>query len=183
MRKQIFTLILATIVLCGAGAVHGARPLHDGEHLALDLLPGVWAINFLVPVSPKGNDLGQPHRHPFTFKNENGQRTVQAMEVLDIRVPGAWRATGEEFSASFELTCPTGLTCGTIVLRGNLESDTSMRGRVAIFWDEADETTETGLDTVTGTFTGEKCTGARGNFDAQHDTGGCESVRLNGKGQ
>ncbi len=173
MRKQIFTLILSTLLLCGAGIAGGARPLHDHEHLAEQALPGVWAINFIVPVSPKGNDLGQPHRHPFTFKDDNGQRTAQAMEVLEIRVPGAWRPSGEEFSATFELTCPTGLTCGTITMRGNLESETQMRGRVVIFWDEEDETTETGFDTVTGTFTGEKCTGVRTN----HDTGGCESVR------
>jgi hypothetical protein len=60
-------------------------------------------------------------------------------------------------------------------MRGTLESDTRMSGRVVIFWDEADEATPTGFDTVTGTFTGEKCTGVRTN----HDTGGCESVRSN----
>jgi hypothetical protein len=175
MRRQFFAVIFATFVLCGAGAVHGARPLHDGEHLAAEQLPGVWAINFIVPVSPKGNDLGQPHRHPFTFTDDNGQRTAQAREVLEIRVPGAWRAAGETFSATFELTCPDGVICGTITMRGTLDSDTRMSGRVVIFWDEEDATTQTGLDTVTGTFTGEKCTGVRTN----HDTGGCESVRSN----
>jgi hypothetical protein len=134
-------------------------------------LRGTWAINFVVGPSPKGNVFGQPHRHKFEFRDEDGQRTVTAKEVLDIIVPGSWRASGDEFSATFEFTCPEDVTCGTITMRGQVNSDTQMSGRVAIFWDERDSTTPTGFDTVTGTFTGVKCGGIR----TAHDTGGCET--------
>ena len=160
----IALLVAALFVPAGGRADDGAD--HDETHE----LKGVWAIDFKVPVSPKGNDFGQPHRHPFQFSDKDGQRIVVAREVFDIRVPGAWRSSGNSFSATFEFTCPEGITCGTIILRGTLDSATRMSGRVAIFWDTRDEATQTGLDTVTGTFTGERCGGIR----PAHDTGGCD---------
>jgi hypothetical protein len=166
---------MATAMLLSASVMGGAGSQADETIVAHDALLGVWAINFVVPPSPKGNVFGQPHRHPFTFRDDSGQRICTAKEIADIQVPGAWRASGDEFSATFEFTCPDGVVCGTITMRGSITSETTMRGRVIIIWDEADDSTPTGYDTVTGTFTGEKCTKA--GVGAQHDTGGCESVQ------
>lgn len=174
MRKRSFFLALvAAVLFVGSSALPAASPTASADHdedLSKALL-GVWAINFVVPVSPKGNNFGQPHRHKFEFREEDGQRTVSAKEILDIRVPGAWRAGVEQFSATFEFTCPDGVICGTITMRGGLDSENRMSGRVVIFWDEEDSTTQTGYDTVTGRFTGERCSGVR----ALHDTGGCDT--------
>jgi hypothetical protein len=176
MRKnQLFISIFAVAMLIGTAL--GARPRAHDDHVAL---LGTWVIDFKVAVSPKGNDFGQPHRHPFTFRDDDGQHIVTAKEVFEIRVPGAWRMSGSDFSAAFEFTCPSGVICGTVTMRGSLESETRMRGRVIVIWDEADETTPTGYDTITGTFTGEKCDktirSKQGDFGTQHDTGGCDSL-------
>jgi hypothetical protein len=169
-RPLLFSLLVVAL-LVAAGATPEASPrAHDEQDFDSALL-GTWAIDFKVPVSPKGNDFGQPHRHQFKFSDGDDGHTVVAKEVFDVRVPGAWRAKGSEFSATFEFTCPEGVICGTVIMRGLIESDDRMTGRVIVFWDERDDTTPTGLDTVTGTFTGEKCSG---RISPSHDTGGCD---------
>ena len=169
MNKRLISIaLLIAITFIGASALSGTR---DGVIDARKALLGVWAINFIAPVSPKGNDFGQPHRHKLEFRDDDGQRTVVAREILELRVPGAWRTSGDQFSATFEFTCPEGVTCGTITLRGRIDSDTRMSGRLAIIWDSPDNTTSSGYDTVIGTFTGEKCSG----LIRAHDTGGCET--------
>lgn len=177
MRRFLLVALCAAILMI-ASSTGGARShAVEADH---NPLLGTWAIDFNVAVSPKGNNFGQPHRHPFTFRDEEGRRIVTAKEIAEIRVPGAWRMTGSDFSATFEFTCPTGVICGTVTMRGTLESETRFRGRVVVIWDEEDETTETGYDTVNGTFTGEKCDktirSKDKGFAPQHDTGGCESL-------
>lgn len=173
--RALLITLLATGTLLFAGVLPQSSSRADHGTEAETALPGTWAINFIAPVSPKGNNFGQPHRHRFTFSNTDGQKTVFAREVENLRVPGAWRGTGEDFSATFEFTCPDGVTCGTIVMRGRIDSETRLSGRIFIIWDEPDETTPTGLDTVAGTFTGERCSGNNSNsVRPQHDTGGCD---------
>jgi hypothetical protein len=168
-RPQLISLLVAALFIA-AGAMPEANPrADDGQEFDPALL-GTWAIDFKVPVSPKGNDFGQPHRHQFKFSDDEDGRTVVAKEVFDVLVPGAWRAQGSQFSATFEFTCPPDVICGTVIMRGTIESADRMSGRVIVFWDESDDTTPTGLDTVTGTFTGEKC----GRIGPAHDTGGCD---------
>jgi hypothetical protein len=178
--RSFFIAFVAALVTAGASALTGATPRADEGHDDSTLL-GTWVINFIVPVSPKGNDFGQPHRHPFTFIEEDGERVVTAKEVFDIRVPGVWRLSGNEFSAAFEFTCPEGTICGSVTMRGTITGEKEMRGRVIVIWDEDDSATPTGYDTVTGTFTGEKCDRTArsigGDVSAQHDTGGCETVK------
>ncbi|HVG21812.1 MAG TPA: hypothetical protein VNI02_22445 [Blastocatellia bacterium] len=171
-KRQILTSLFVAIIFTFSGAMSGAHPRAGQAVRASDALRGVWAINFIVAVSPKGNDFGQPHRHKFDFHDEAGQRTVVAREIENIRIPGVWRTSGDSFSASFEFTCGEGVTCGTVVMRGQLDSDKEMSGRVVVIWDAGDDTTETGYDTVNGTFTGQKC---GSGFGALHDTGGCEA--------
>ncbi|HEX8088102.1 MAG TPA: hypothetical protein VF762_04575 [Blastocatellia bacterium] len=171
-KRQILTALFVAIIFTLSGAVSGAHSLADEIVSARDALTGVWAINFIVSVSPKGNDFGQPHRHKFDFRDEDGQRTVVAREIENIRVPGVWRASGDTFSAGFEFSCGEGVTCGTVIMRGQLNSDDHLSGRVIVIWESGDEKTPTGYDTVNGTFTGEKCSSG---FGALHDTGGCEA--------
>ena len=175
MRNQrLLIVFLATAILVGASSLSIARaqdPLPD----AATHLIGTWAINFVAPeVSPKGNRFDQPHRHRFTFSDTDGQRITLAREVFELRVPGAWRASGHEFSATFEFVCDPGLTCGSIVMRGRLEDEHNMNGRIIIIYDSPDSSTPTGRDTVAGTFRGEKCNSRTGGITPQHDTGGCE---------
>jgi hypothetical protein len=171
MKRQLLISIMAVTSFIGLSTLRQAQA-RDGAHDAADnLLEGTWAINFIVPVSPKGNDFGQPHRHKFDFQDDNGQRTVIAHEIENLRVPGAWRISGDSFSAGFEFTCPEGVTCGTVTMRGRLDSAEKLSGRIVVIWDSPDDSTPTGYDTVTGTFTGERC----GGVHTQHDTGGCES--------
>jgi hypothetical protein len=181
-KRQLAIALLAVAAFVSASALSSRPTLADDgqDHAevldASEALKGVWAINFVAPeVSPKGNVFDQPHRHRFTFSEINGQRTTVAREVQNIRVPGVWRPSGQEFSASFEFTCGAGVTCGTIVLRGKLDSETRMSGRLIIFWDSPDDRNPTGLDTVRGTFSGEKCDSNTSGIRLQHDTGGCES--------
>jgi hypothetical protein len=173
MKRSFFIALVAALALCGAGA--SADEGHDENPLL-----GVWVIDFKVEVSPKGNDFGQPHRHPFTFTHKDDQHIVTAKEVFDIRVPGVWRRSGNDFSAAFELTCSAGVICGSVTMRGTITAEDEMRGRVIVIWDEGDDSTPTGYDTVQGTFTGERCTNARnsrrGDVGAAHDTGGCETA-------
>lgn len=180
-KRQFLIALLAAAAFVSASAFssHHTRADDGQEHAeglnAAEALLGVWAINFVAPeISPKGNRFDQPHRHRFTFSDINGQRTTVAREIQNLRVPGVWRPVGEEFSATFEFTCGTGVTCGTIVLRGKLDSETRLSGRLVIFWDSPDDRTPTGLDTVRGTFTGEKCGGNSSGIRLNHDTGGCE---------
>ncbi|HYP27047.1 MAG TPA: hypothetical protein VE262_10050 [Blastocatellia bacterium] len=181
-KRQLLIVLLAAAAFISASAFSSGQARADegqGQDEGLDaaeLLKGVWAINFVAPeISPKGNRFEQPHRHRFTFSDINGQRTTVAREVQNLRVPGVWRPSGEEFSATFEFTCGAGVTCGSIVLRGKLDSETRMSGRLIIFWDSPDSSTPTGLDTVRGTFTGEKCgSGNTSGIRILHDTGGCE---------
>lgn len=168
-RRPLWIALVVTALFVAAGSRADDGQDHDAAHELL----GTWAINLIAPVSPKGNNFGQPHRHQFVFSDQDGQRLVVAKEVFDIRVPGAWRPSGNSFSATFEFTCPDGVTCGTIIMRGTIDSATRMSGKAAIFWDTRDETTPTGLDTVTGTFTGVRC-GGRSGISPAHDTGGCD---------
>lgn len=172
-KRQILTALFVAIMFTAFGALADLHSRADGTIDAHGALQGVWAINFIVPVSPKGNDFGQPHRHKFDFHDEDGRRTVLAREIQNIRVPGVWRASGDSFSAAFEFACVEGVTCGTVTMRGTVDSEKRLSGRVIVTWDSGDATTATGYDTVTGTFTGEKCSGS--GFQAQHDTGGCEA--------
>ncbi|MFP5265517.1 MAG: hypothetical protein ACLGJB_26820 [Blastocatellia bacterium] len=171
-KRQTLTALFVAIIFTLSGAASGAHPRAGEIVSAREALTGVWAINFIVSVSPKGNDFGQPHRHKFDFHDEDGQRTVVAREIANIRVPGVWRASGDTFSAGFEFSCGEGVTCGTVIMRGQLDSDKRLSGRVIVIWESDDSTTETGYDTVNGTFTGEKCSS---DFSALHDTGGCET--------
>jgi hypothetical protein len=174
MRKRSFYFaLLGALALLAAGGMPAGGSRAQGNEQAMRRMLGTWAINFVVRVSPKGNDFNLPHRHKFDFVEDDGEQTVTAREILNIRVPGSWRLseTGEEFSATFELTCGEGITCGTVLMRGGFESDGHMSGRAIIFWDTPDDSTPTGFDTVAGTFTGEKC----GDVRAAHDTGGCDA--------
>lgn len=182
MRNQrLLIAFLAAAILVGASSLTIASSLTVAR--AQDPLPdaktelvGTWAINFVAPeVSPKGNRFDQPHRHRFTFSDDNGQRITLAREVFDLRVPGAWRASGHEFSATFEFICEPGLTCGSIIMRGRLEDERHMNGRIIIIYDSLDNSTPTGRDTVAGTFRGEKCNDRTSGITPMHDTGGCES--------
>jgi hypothetical protein len=172
-KRQILTALFAAIIFTFFGAMSAVHSRADETLNARDALQGVWAINFIVPVSPKGNDFGQPHRHKFDFHDEAGQRTVIAREIQNIRIPGVWRPSGDSFSASFEFTCGEGVTCGTVMMRGQIDSDKRLSGRVIVIWESIDQTTPTGYDTVTGTFTGEKCSGS--GITILHDTGGCDT--------
>ena len=173
--KRFLIAFLAAAILVGASALRVARAQDPVPDAARDL-PGTWAINFIAPeISPKGNRFDQPHRHRFTFSDEDGQRITVAREVLEIRVPGAWRPAGTDFSATFEFVCDAGVTCGSILMRGRLEDEHHMRGRIAIFYDTRDNSTPTGRDTVAGTFSGEKCNDKTSGISPAHDTGGCES--------
>jgi hypothetical protein len=180
-NKRVLIAFLAAAILVGASSLTVAGSLtvaraQDPLPDAATALLGTWAINFVAPeVSPKGNRFDQPHRHRFTFSDDNGQRITLAREVFDLRVPGAWRASGHEFSATFEFVCEPGLTCGSIIMRGRLEDDHNMNGRIIIIYDSADNSTPTGKDTVAGTFRGEKCNDKTTGITPMHDTGGCES--------
>ncbi|HEX5735767.1 MAG TPA: hypothetical protein VF131_23270 [Blastocatellia bacterium] len=173
-NKRLLIAFLAAAMLIGASSLSRVRaqdPLPD----AATHLPGTWAINFVAPeVSPKGNRFDQPHRHRFSFSDTDGQRITLAREVFELRVPGAWRTSGHEFSATFEFVCDPGLTCGSIIMRGRLEDEHNMNGRIIIIYDTLDSSTPTGRDTVAGTFRGEKCNDRTGGITPQHDTGGCE---------
>lgn len=169
-RRQVFTALFVAIIFTVFGAMSDLRSRADETINARDALRGVWGINFIVPISPKGNDFGQPHRHKFEFHDEDNRRTVLAREIENIRVPGVWRTSGDSFSATFEFACVEGVSCGTVLMRGTIDSEKKMSGRVIVIWESTDATTHTGYDTVTGTFTGDKCSG---DFRAQHDTGGC----------
>jgi hypothetical protein len=171
-KRQGLTALFVAIIFTVFGALSDLHSRADGTIDARSTLRGVWGINFIVPVSPKGNDFGQPHRHKFEFHDEDNRKTVLAREIQNIRIPGVWRASGDSFSAAFEFSCVGGVTCGTVLMRGNLDSEKKMSGRVIVIWESDDKTTATGYDTVTGTFTGDKCSG---DFRAQHDTGGCET--------
>jgi hypothetical protein len=170
-KRQVLTALFVAVIFTVFGALSDLHSRADGIIDARSALHGVWAINFIVPVSPKGNDFGQPHRHKFDFHDEDGRQTVLAREIENIRVPGVWRTSGDSFSAAFEFACVEGVTCGTVTMRGNLDSEKKLSGRIIVIWDSDDKTTPTGYDTVTGTFTGDKCSSG---FQAQHDTGGCE---------
>jgi hypothetical protein len=172
LKRQTLTALFVATIFTFFGVMSDVHSRADGLVNAREALHGVWAINFIVPVSPKGNDFGQPHRHKFDFHDEDNRQTVVAREIQNIRIPGVWRASGDSFSAAFEFTCGQGVTCGTVMMRGQLDSDKKLSGRVIVIWDEEDNTTQTGLDTVTGTFTGEKCSSG---FSILHDTGGCET--------
>ena len=171
-KRRVLLVLLASCVLAGSGLLPRARADHD----ALNSLRGkVWAINFIVPRSPKGNDFGQPHRHKFEFRQEGEKLSVRAREILGILVPGAWRASGNQFSAAFEFSCEPNAVCGTVLMRGTIDED-DMSGEVFVLWDERDETTPTGLDTSRGTFTGELCGNiGSSSVSPSHDTGGCEA--------
>jgi hypothetical protein len=171
-KRQVFTALFVAIIFTVFCALSDLRSHADETINARSELRGVWGINFIVPVSPKGNDFGQPHRHKFEFHDEDDKRTVIAREIENIRVPGVWRASGDSFSATFEFSCVGGVSCGTVMMRGNLDSEKRMSGRVIVIWETGDTTTPTGYDTGTGTFTGEKCSGG---FQALHDTGGCDA--------
>jgi hypothetical protein len=171
-KRQIWTALFVVIIFTVLGVLSDLHSRADGEINARETLHGVWGINFIVPVSPKGNDFGQPHRHKFEFHDEDNRQTVLAREIENIRIPGVWRASGDSFSAAFEFSCAEGVSCGTVLMRGNLDSEKKLSGRVIVIWESDDKTTPTGYDTVTGTFTGEKCSSG---FKVQHDTGGCET--------
>lgn len=148
LKRQILTASLAALLLVGLSAMPGARSRADEGHDLSHMLVGTWAINFVGPeVSPKGNRFDQPHRHQFTFRDKDGERTVTAKEILDILVPGVWRVTGESFSAAYEFVCPDGVTCGTITMRGGFDSETRISGRYVIFWDTPDSQMSSGYDT------------------------------------
>jgi hypothetical protein len=172
-KRPVYFAALAALLFLALSAAPNRRSLAYQDEAAVRRMLGTWAINFVVRVSPKGNDFNLPHRHKFDFVLDDGEQTVTAREILNIRVPGSWRLSevGDEFSATFELTCAEGVTCGTVLMRGGFESDDHMSGRAIIFWDTLDTTTPTGYDTVAGTFTGEKC----GQIRAAHDTGGCDA--------
>lgn len=131
-------------------------------------MKGMWNIDFIVPDSPKGNRFGIPHRHDFDFREENGVCRVYSLDDFDVRVPGTWRVSGDQFSATFELYC-INATCGTILMRGAFDSRTQISGQAIIFWDSPDNTTPTGYDTVSGTFTGKLC------ISLAHDKEGCHT--------
>lgn len=174
-NKRFLIAFLAVAILVGASALGVARAQDPAPDAARDL-PGTWAINFIAPeISPKGNRFDQPHRHRFTFSDTDGQRITVAREVFELRVPGAWRPAGTDFSATFEFVCDPGVTCGSIIMRGRLEDEHHMRGRIIIIYDTPDNSTPTKRDTVAGTFTGEKCNDKTAGIRPAHDTGGCES--------
>ncbi len=150
MHKRQLCILLLIIATFGS---LGIQPRAHGD--AATTLEGMWDINFLVSDSPKGNRFGIPHRHNFEFREGNGECTVYSHDDFNILVPGVWRISGNDFSATFELYCINAM-CGTIILRGSLDSETRMSGRAIIFWDSPDSTTPTGYDTVRGTFTGER---------------------------
>jgi hypothetical protein len=163
MQRRQLIVLLTMIIFAGLSVLQGARAESRRT------LVGKWVIDFKVPVSPKGNDFHDPHRHNFYFQEESGQCTVVVHEQLDVLDPGAWRQSGDDFSAAFELYCGTEkIDCATVLMRGHLDSRKEVSGLTVVIWDTRDETTPTGYDTATGPFTGFRC------VQTTHDTGGCD---------
>src|ERR1051325_1709298 len=131
-KRQVLTALFVAIIFTAFGALSDLHSRADGTIDARSTLHGIWGINFIVPVSPKGNDFGQPHRHKFEFHDEDGWQTVLAREIQNIRIPGVWRTTGDTFSAAFEFSCAEGVSCGTVLMRGTLDSEKKLSGRVIV---------------------------------------------------
>lgn len=162
-RRQLLIVLLTMIIFVALSALQGARA--DLRRTVV----GKWVIDFKVPISRKGNDFHEVHRHNFYFLEESGQRMVVAYEQWGVLDPGAWRQSGDDFSAAFELYCGTErIDCATVLMRGHLDSRKELSGLTVVIWDTPDETTPTGYDTSTGPFTGIRC------VQTTHDTGGCD---------
>ncbi|HKV40438.1 MAG TPA: hypothetical protein VJX67_14590 [Blastocatellia bacterium] len=117
-------------------------------------LKGEWTVKSSPinnqTVSRMGNFLGFPDRD-MVFDDQNGILTglVNREDAgPNVKPLGDWRINGENFSASFELWCPDpSVACGSVVMRGKFDDPDTIEGTMTVFFEQADPTTPTGLDT------------------------------------
>jgi hypothetical protein len=108
--------------------------------------------------SPRGNTLGFPERD-MLFEQDGVLRTGTVLREdvgVDVRPLGVWRVNGDRFSATFQLWCPdTSGPCGSIVMRGEFVRDDRIRGTMTAYFDIAEPSNPTGVDTWTFNFRGD----------------------------
>jgi hypothetical protein len=109
--------------------------------------------------SRMGNTLGFPDRD-MIFQEDGDLRTGVVLREdvgQNVRPLGVWRISGNTFSATFELWCPDpSPTCGSVVMRGEFLREDRVRGTMTVFFDTADPTRPTGLDTWVFNFRGDR---------------------------
>ncbi|MFL6276185.1 MAG: hypothetical protein ACJ74G_13435 [Blastocatellia bacterium] len=106
-----------------------------------------------------GNSLGFPDRD-MVFTQEDGLRNGVVLREdvgANVRPLGSWRVMGNRFSAAFQLWCPVADgACGSVIMRGQFLSDTTVKGTMTVFFDQTDEGRPTGYDTWVFSFRGSR---------------------------
>lgn len=108
-----------------------------------------------------GNSLGFPDRD-MVFEQQGDMRTgvVLRGEGENVRPLGVWRVTGDKFSATFQLWCPSSNgPCGTVIMRGEFLRDDKVKGTMTVFFDQEDNFRPTGYDTWVFSFRGDRVPG------------------------
>ena len=153
---------LKRIILCTA-LLLAAAPAAAAQD---QTLAGEWLMTS-TPINGElfsrlGNTLGFPDRH-MVFEQQGELRTgVVLREDVGVNVHplGSWRVMGNRFSSTFQLWCPnTELPCGSVIMRGQFLSETSVKGTMTVFFDAADPSRPTGYDTWVFSFRGNRLPG------------------------
>jgi hypothetical protein len=101
----------------------------------------------------------------FFSESEEGTRTgfVKREDVgTNVNPLGVWRISGDRFSATFQLWCPSAGACGTVIMRGRFLEADRIRGTMTVFFDVKDSRQSTGYDTWVFSFRGDRVQGGAG---------------------
>ena len=157
-RTRSIALLLAAFFV-----IAGTQLTPTSEMQTEPTLVGEWIITSSPIngelVSRMGNSLGFPVRD-MVFEQQGELRTGMVLREdagANVKPLGVWRVMGNRFSTTFQLWCPSSdIPCGTVIMRGEFVNNDRIRGDMAVFFDEGDDTRPTGFDTWVFSFKGDR---------------------------
>jgi hypothetical protein len=151
-RRFILRAVVAlALLVASAGEVPTAS--------AKKIFKGEWVITITVPDSPTGNRFGTQTftilARKFDFPpSPLPLNKLTATAQGGTAVQGVWRQVGKNFSLTFEMPCESGVSCGTVILRGRIKPKDFTQGTAFVIWDTRDDENVARYETVNGTFQG-----------------------------